>query len=150
MFTLRGFQNYTRSLGSLGKFRICFSCCSFFCGTLEFLRNVFQDAWKNFTRLRNFILPDKFRADYIGWFFKKFENSTNPDAWKDWAEIFSTKLWKNSRQFQKFHPVQEITKVESFWILRKTIMLQIVLGPLHRVKKLWIYTQTFWALLEKS
>jgi hypothetical protein len=25
-------------------------------------------------------------------------------------------------------------------------MLQLVLGPLHRVKKVWISTQTFWAL----
>ncbi len=151
----------------MGKFRICFSCCSFFFGTLEFLRNVFQDAWKNLTSLRIFILPDKFRADYIGWFIfifaQNFQNSTNPDAWKDSAEIFSTKLWKNSRRFQKFHPVQEIIKVESFSILPKNlgtlekswrlkisgiwkkIMLQIVLRPVHRLKKVWISTQAFWA-----
>ncbi len=139
-----------------------------FFGTLEFLRSVFQDAWKNFTSLRNFILPDKLLTDYIGWFLfifaQNFENSTNPDALKDSAEIFSTKLWKNSRQFKKFHSVQEITKLESFSILPKNLgtlkkfwrlkisgiwgifMLHIVSGALHRVKKVWIYTQTFWAL----
>jgi hypothetical protein len=62
------------------------------------------------------ILADKFWADYIGRlifiFAQNFDNSTNPDACKDSGEFFSTKVWKNSRQFQKFHPVQEITKVE--------------------------------------
>ncbi len=71
-----------------------------------------------------FILPDKFRADHIGCIFfhfaQKLENSTNPDAWKDSGEICSSKLWKNSRQFWKFYPVQEIIKVESFSILPKT------------------------------
>ncbi len=94
-----------------------------FFGTLEFLRSVFQDAWKNFTSFRIFILPDKFRADYIGWIFfhfaQKLENSTNPDARKDSGEICSSKLWENSRQCQKFYPVQEIIRVESFSILPK-------------------------------
>ncbi len=125
-----------------------------------------------FTSLRNCILPDKFRADYIGRLFfifaQNFENWRNPDAWKDWREIFSSKLWKFSRQFQKFHPVQEIIKVKSFSIVPKNLgtlekslclkisgirgifMLQIVSGPVHRVKKVWISTQTFWALWKKS
>jgi hypothetical protein len=40
---------------------------------------------------------------------------------KTQENFFSTKLWKNSRQFQKFHPVQEIIKVESFSILPKKL-----------------------------
>jgi hypothetical protein len=35
--------------------------------------------------------------------------------------FFSTKLWKNSRQFQKFHPVQEIIQDEIFSILPETL-----------------------------
>ncbi len=107
-----------------GNLGFVFHAPLFFLGTSEFLRNVFQDDWKNFTSVRNLILPDKFRADCIGWFYffhfcSKFENSRGHDAWKDSAEFFSTKLWKNSSQFQKFHPVQEIVKVESFFNFAK-------------------------------
>ncbi len=90
---------------------------------------------------------------------------------KSWClERFSRNFFDQAlekfRQFQKFHLVQEIIKVGSFSILPKNFgtlekswrlkipgiwrifMLQIVLHPVHRLKKLWIYTQTFWALWE--
>jgi hypothetical protein len=67
-------QEVWAAWGNIGFF---FHAAHFiFFGTLEFLRNVFQDAWKNLSSWRNFIMPDEFRADYVSWFFFHFCSKT--------------------------------------------------------------------------